>query len=253
MAATILFNMCFAKTRPFYELYNRVLNYVNEAAFFFFLATNMSFTDFVTDIPTRNSTGNLLTFFMFAILAINVLTCLYSSVIGVLSLKTNSHVKPVLPAEQFKIVTHKRNDTIMSGRAMLDSVIDLKEKSSGDDNPSILRQVPAALIPLGRHRRDRITPTPDLGIINEEPPTPLRKDQTELLEPRIEIIETNKPSEFEAGACIKTPLDKRMSKTMYGAQNRNFFADMADEALSFDDLDIHDELRAKENEWVNSE
>lgn len=51
------------------------LHYVNEFSFFFFLAMLMTFTDFVTDVPTRTKTGTMLSTFMFMVLSVNVLIC----------------------------------------------------------------------------------------------------------------------------------------------------------------------------------
>lgn len=52
-----------------------VLHYINEFSFFFFVAMSMTFTDFVTDIPTRSRTGSMLSTFMFMVLSLNVLIC----------------------------------------------------------------------------------------------------------------------------------------------------------------------------------
>ena len=51
---------------------------MNEFAFFFFLAMCMTFTDFVTDVPTRIKTASMLSTFMFVILGLNCLLCLIS-------------------------------------------------------------------------------------------------------------------------------------------------------------------------------
>lgn len=60
LGTSIMYNCVLAWQNPYYELYNRLLNMFNELSFFFFVAMNMTFTDFVTDIPTRQETASLL-------------------------------------------------------------------------------------------------------------------------------------------------------------------------------------------------
>jgi hypothetical protein len=62
--------------RPFCEVYNMTLHYINEMSFFFFLAMSMTFTDFVNDVLTRTRIGSMLTTFMFMVLSTNIVVCL---------------------------------------------------------------------------------------------------------------------------------------------------------------------------------
>jgi len=81
LGTSIVYNCVLAWQNPYYELYNRLLNMFNELSFFFFVAMNMTFTDFVTDIPTRQETASLLSNYMFFVLAINVLVCCISLIL----------------------------------------------------------------------------------------------------------------------------------------------------------------------------
>lgn len=59
-----------------------LLHYINESAFFFFIAVCMTFTDFVSNIPTRTKTASMLTTFMFVILGLNILVCIIGIIIS---------------------------------------------------------------------------------------------------------------------------------------------------------------------------
>jgi hypothetical protein len=76
LSTSICYNCVLAWCRPFYQVYNMTLHYINELAFFFFLAMSMTFTDFVSDVITRTRIGTMLTTFMFMVLSVNIVVCL---------------------------------------------------------------------------------------------------------------------------------------------------------------------------------
>lgn len=78
LSTSILFNCLLAYYRPFVEGYNMLLHYFNELSFFFYLCMCLTFTDFVDNVPTRQGTGSVLATYMFAILSVNVVICLFA-------------------------------------------------------------------------------------------------------------------------------------------------------------------------------
>ena len=81
LGTSIIYNCVLATSSPFCEYYNMILHYVNEFSFFFFMAMCMTFTDFVTDLHTRQKTGTLLSTFMFLVLIANVTVCIIAFVL----------------------------------------------------------------------------------------------------------------------------------------------------------------------------
>lgn len=78
IGSSILYNCVIAMAKPFYSRHNMVLHYFNEFSFFFFITMCMTFTDFVTDRPTRSQTARVLVTFQYVVYGFNALVCLFS-------------------------------------------------------------------------------------------------------------------------------------------------------------------------------
>jgi len=93
MAAQIGYNAVLANIRPFPEIYTKLQHYTNELAFFVVVLVCMSFTDIMTDIPTRNFTAFGLNNFVFVILGLNVIVCLVGVILSKKHLILSAPVK----------------------------------------------------------------------------------------------------------------------------------------------------------------
>ena len=116
LSTSILYNCVLAYSRPFVQGYNMMLHYFNEFCFFFYICMCMTFTDFVDDISTRQSTGSVLSTMMFAILSFNVIVCLIALIL------TQKHLcekVDLLPEISDKILNRKILNEELSDRKIL--------------------------------------------------------------------------------------------------------------------------------------
>ena len=108
LVTSIAYNAGLAYCRPFTRVYNVVLHYINEMAFFFVITCCLTFTDFVMDIPTRMKTASMLSTFMFVILSINVLICLIGIILSQSFCCQEKESKELKEVDREKILNRKR-------------------------------------------------------------------------------------------------------------------------------------------------
>jgi len=127
LGSSIMFNCLLASTRPYYELYNFLLNVFNELAFIFVLLVNLNFTDFVTEMPTRLATATLLYYFMFAVLVVNVLFCVIGLVLSQRHLCSSKKTKEVVREQQIAV---EKEEPVVNNPIQIENHSDGKQDSS---------------------------------------------------------------------------------------------------------------------------
>lgn len=196
LSTSILYNCVLAYSRPFVQWYNMALHYFNEFSFFFYICMCMTFTDFVDDIPTRQSTGSVLSTMMFAILSFNVLICLIALIL------TQKHLcekVDLLPEISDKILNRKVFNDELSDRKILmnpdesarmenmshDFILQRGDRTvvEPDEVPQLLQPQVYQHQPSGYQRKKT---RPDLDALLDEVIAPMKEDefvQPSLLRP----------------------------------------------------------------------
>jgi hypothetical protein len=165
LSTSILYNCVLAMSRPYLENYNMVLHYVNEFSFFFFLAMSMTFTDFVTDIPTRTRTGSMLSTFMFLVLSLNVLIALIAIIWTKNLFKSDASNSAVVPSEEAEVKPKRGISKVSvampdsSERVAFNNVDDFQlQQIDDEDRPRRMSQLliedpsPSNFIDDGKHK-----------------------------------------------------------------------------------------------------